>query len=412
MKATKFMMMAAAAMMIAACSSSELDSAASGSDSMIALDVMPMVQGQTRAEQITTANIDVITVEVNGTFCKVNGDIVTNPVLALTNNGSSWTYTYDNGTISGTGPLYWPKGATTTDVTFSAYSRAAGAVDESTEQTDIVGGWATKTFNGKDNPGAVAIELKHAVSKMQFKARVVGETADPVKVKIDIREVAIRQMGYAATYAIPTASEAKGVLTLSTNADPAKKDIVIESSSKGTFIGQNTSDASATTNLGSIFMVPQTIAAADKQDLTAGTWTKSYISILAQIRIEQSDGEPRLFPAGPNATDASYAWIALPLPEGFTGMQAHKKYVFTLNFSADALGKVDRNQHPPYIDDDGDPETDPDPEVDPDDVVPEGDGGKDIAVPDFVTKPVSITVNVYDFENDEDDNVELNMPNS
>ena len=75
-------MMAAAAMMIAACSSSELDSAASGSDSMIALDVMPMVQGQTRAEQITTANIDVITVEVNGTFCKVNGDIVTNPVLA------------------------------------------------------------------------------------------------------------------------------------------------------------------------------------------------------------------------------------------------------------------------------------------------------------------------------------------
>ena len=47
MKATKYLMMAAAAMMIAACSSNELDSAASGSDSMIALDIMPMVQGQT-----------------------------------------------------------------------------------------------------------------------------------------------------------------------------------------------------------------------------------------------------------------------------------------------------------------------------------------------------------------------------
>ena len=385
MKAIKYLTMAVAALMMAACSNDELESAASKSGGRRALEIVPIVQGQTRAAQLTTSNLTSFMVSVTGKFCEDDGTEITNPVLTLTKNGSNWGYTYLSGSAVHNGPLYWPNEATT--ASFSAYTHAAGAVDESTEQTDIIGGWATKTFDGTADPGEVGIALQHAVAKMEFKALVQGATTDAKKVKIDIKQVAVRNIGYAGSYAIPTSStDNKGALTLSTTADPATTDIVAESASKGTFIEVG---AAAATDLASFFMVPQAITA---QDMSADSWSNSYISILAQVRIIQGDAETRLFPAGASATDDSYAWIALPMPATFTAMEAHKKYIFTLNFSnGNGIGKVDRDQDPD--------DTDTDPATDPDDNIDPNDKGKDIKLPGSSNSRVIVTVTeVNDFD--------------
>ncbi len=392
MKAIKYLTMAVAALMMAACSNDELESAASKSGGRRALEIVPIVQGQTRAAQLTTSTLTSFMVSVTGKFCEDDGTEITNPVLTLTKNGSNWGYTYLSGSAVHNGPLYWPDENTT--ATFSAYTHVAGAVDESTDQTDIIGGWATKDFDGSADPGEVGIALQHAVAKMEFKALVQGETTDARKVKIDIKQVAVRNIGYAGTYAIPTsATDNKGELTLSTTANPATTDIVSESASKGTFI-----EVGATaTDLVSFFMVPQDITA---QDMSADSWNDSYISILAQVRIIQGEAETRLFPAGTNATDASYAWIALPMPAAFTAMEAHKKYIFTLNFGTSGIGKVDRDQQPD--DTDTDPATDPEDNIDPD------DEGKNIVLPGSSGSRVVVTVTeVNDFD---EVNTEINTP--
>ena len=394
MKAIKYLTMAVAALMMAACSNDELESAASKSGGRRALEIVPIVQGQTRAAQLTTSTLTSFMVSVTGKFCEDDGTEIINPVLTLTKNGTNWGYTYLSGSAVHNGPLYWPNEAAT--ATFSAYTHAAGAVDESTEQTDIIGGWATKTFDGSTDPGEVGLTLQHAVAKMQFQALVQGEATDTRKVKIDIKQVAVRNIGYAGTYAIPTsATDNKGELTLSTTANPATTDIVSESASKGTFIEVG---ATAATDLASFFMVPQTIAA---QDLTEDSWSNSYISILAQVRVIEGSTESRLFPAGTNATDDSYAWIALPMPAAFTAMEAHKKYIFTLNFGANnVIGKVDRDQDPD--DTDPDPATDPETNIDPD------DKGENIVVPGSSGSRVVVTVTeVNDFE---EVNTEINTP--
>ena len=376
MKTTKYIAMAVAALMMAACSSDEIASVAQKGSAP--LEIVPVVKTQTRAAQITMDNLTALTVDVTGTFVTADGNDVVNPVLTLAKSGSTWSYTYNG---DNAGPLYWPNNAET--ATFSAHTLADGAaVNELTAQTDVVGDYTTKEFDGTNNPGAVALELKHAVSKMQFKARIQGEAADELKVKIDIKQVAVRAMNYAATYAKPAAAEATmGVLALGDS--PAKADLTVASASAGTFITLNTTDATASTDLGHLFMVPQTVTA---ETLSESTWDDSYIAVYAQIRTVQGDVETMVFPTVGAVDETSYAWVAVPMPSDFTQMQAHHKYIFTINYSADALGKVDRNQEP---------------------VIP--GGGEDIEIEGRSSQPVTVTVeNVYDFE--EDGEVDVNLP--
>ena len=363
--------MAMAALMMAACSSDEIASVAQKGSAP--LEIVPVVKTQTRAAQITMDNLTALTVDVTGTFVTADGNDVVNPVLTLAKSGSTWSYTYNG---DNAGPLYWPNNAET--ATFSAHTLADGAaVNELTAQTDVVGDYTTKEFDGTNNPGAVALELKHAVSKMQFKARIQGEAADELKVKIDIKQVAVRAMNYAATYAKPAAAEATmGVLALGDS--PAKADLTVASASAGTFITLNTTDATASTDLGHLFMVPQTVTA---ETLSESTWDDSYIAVYAQIRTVQGDVETMVFPTVGAVDETSYAWVAVPMPSDFTQMQAHHKYIFTINYSADALGKVDRNQEP---------------------VIP--GGGEDIEIEGRSSQPVTVTVeNVYDFEEEDVD---------
>ena len=384
MKKFKFFTMVAAALLMAACSSDEIESVAEKGTGMRPLEIVPVVQYQTRA-QITAENLSSLIVNVTGNFANAAGTVVENPTLVMTKDQEDkWSYTYNNGTA---GPLYWAVQPQT--ATFAAHSLAADAtVDEQAEQADAVGGWAEKQYDGENEPGEVAITLKHAVSKMQFKARVVGAATDAIKVQIDIQDVAIRNIGYqSAGYVIPTSEMTMGTLAVNGQASPATKDITATSASAGTYIELNATDATASTDLASFFMVPQTVTAAD---LTASTWSNSYLAVRAQIRITQVNGndplvESMVYPNVGAVNTTDYAWVAVPLPADFTAMQAHKKYIFTLNFSADALGKVDRAN---------DPDRD--------------DEGADIIIAGRSVQPVVVTVEeVTDFEEDNNTNVDV-----
>jgi hypothetical protein len=157
-------------------------------------------------------------------------------------------------------------------------------------------------------------------------------------------------------------------------------------------------EESAVTPVGSLMVMPQAIAAVE--DFSTTTWSKPYISVLAQVRIDNA-GNAAIFPKEAGAND--YAWIALPLPADFTQMQAHHKYIFTLNFRNDALGRVDRDQNPNDDDEPSGPDTD--------DLVPEEDEGNPIVEPAHSGFALDVTVTeVYDFEEGGDYDVNSNSP--
>ena len=299
------------------------------------------VNHQTRAGQIEA--LTTYWVQTTGTFYRANGVGLTAPLLTVGSDGS-----YKVNDDAEASRLYWPVGGT--DTTFKAWyyegGAGKGALDNRTATLDTVGAYAEHAQS--DNPTSVGLSFKHAVSKAVFKAKMHEAAADTKKVKVDIKAVALRSMKYAATaYAAPSTEQTMGTFAVSDD----KRDLIspadIDLSADASWI---TEAADAATDLQMpMFVMPQAIAAADIQDLSAdGDWTGAYISVLAQVRLDEAD-DAVIFPRG-SGTD-KYAWIALPLPADFTGFTAHKKYVFTLNFRNDAMGLVDKDQNP---NDDGD----------------------------------------------------------
>jgi hypothetical protein len=333
--------MAAAALVMASCSSDEIDRVVpQTAGGLLPLEMVPDVANQTRAAQITADNLTAFTVDVTGTFKTADGTDVVNPVLALTKSGDTWSYTYKVGDAAPVdAQLYWPVEPETT--TFSAHTAVDGAsINEKTAQTDIVGDYRTVDFDGTSATSTVALTMRHAVSKMEFKARVQAPATAGTDISIDIKQVAVRNVKYTGTYAKPAVAENGGVLTATGEAG----NLFTETRTESSFI---TSAADAATTLGSLFMVPQTEIAASAFSTPATPG--AYLSVLAQIRVTQGELTTVTFPeAGTiDAAGTKYAWIAVPMPEEFTQMQAHHKYIFTLNFSTDALGHTDIVQDEP-----------------------------------------------------------------
>lgn len=186
------------------------------------------------------------------------------------------------------------------------------------------------------------------------------------------------------------ALKGNGMMPLEIVTDVANQTRAAQITASNVIVSEPTGDAgSVTADLGTPMLVmPQNFTA---QDLTADTWTAPYISVLA--RISSTSGNA-IYPK--NAGENDYAWVALPLPADFTGFQAHHKYIFTLNFRSDALGKVDRDQDP--NDDGGDDNTD--------DLVPEVDKDTDIT-PTHSGFELGVTItDVLDFDQGGDYNVD------
>ena len=398
MKATKYLVMAAAALAFAACSNEELASVAPKNKSGLKpLEFSTIVQKQTRA-QIEASNLTTLYMTTTGSFYDADNVLVTDPTLTLTKSGSDWTYTYNDNTTPS--DLFWPSEGT--NATFKAWyydgGSAAGALNNKSAEYDAVGAYAAVDYAGSGDQ-TVSLSTYHAVAKAEFKVKVLEKTQGSNSVKVDVKSVCLHNMNYkASAYTTPTSEAQMGAFTVD---GTTHRDLItpIGDSYTPSFI---TEGAAAVTK-GTMFVLPQTF---EVQDLTAATWDKPYISVLAQICIDKDgDSDPIIFPKYAAATD--YAWIALPLPSDFTGMEAHKKYVFTINFRNDALGKVDRDQNPNGKDknDSGEEpnETGDDDDEQPsgpntNDKVPNGDEGGDVKLGNHSGYPLIVTVEeVYDF---------------
>ena len=245
MKTIKYFALAAAALMMASCSSDEIDRVVpQTAGGLLPLEIVPDVANQTRAAQITADNLTAFTVDVTGTFKTADGTDVVNPVLALTKSGDTWSYKVNGATEAST--LYWPVEPETT--TFSAHTAADGAtIDEKNDQKDIVGDYRTVDFDGTSATSTVALTMRHAVSKMEFKARVQAPATAGTDISIDIKQVAVRNVKYTGTYAKPAVAENGGVLTATGEAG----NLFTETRTESSFI---TKDATAATTLGSPVM--------------------------------------------------------------------------------------------------------------------------------------------------------------
>ena len=396
MKATKYLAMAAAALAFAACSSDELASVADrNANGLRPVEFSTVVKNQTRAGQIyNDAEFATIYMKTTGTFYAEDGTKVVDPSLLLTKSGSTWTYKVNGADEAST--LYWP--LESYDNTFQAWyydgGAAQGALNNKTADLDAVGAYATHSSTDEGNN--VALNFYHAVSKAEFKVKVHEKTAEGVhKVKVDVKAVCLHNVNFKTSgtpaYTLPTSAAQMGAFAVD---GTSTRDLVtaIPDAYEPAWV----TEESAVTPVGSLLVMPQAIAAVE--DFSTTTWSKPYISVLAQVRID-NEGNAAIFPKEAGADD--YAWIALPLPADFTQMQAHHKYIFTLNFRNDALGRVDRDQNPNDDDEPSGPDTD--------DLVPEEDEGNPIVEPAHSGFALDVTVTeVYDFE--EGVEVDVNQP--
>ena len=386
MKATKYLAMAAAALAFAACSSDELASVADrNANGLRPVEFSTVVKNQTRAGQIyNDAEFATIYMKTTGTFYAEDGTKVVDPSLLLTKSGSTWTYKVNGADEAST--LYWP--LESYDNTFQAWyydgGATQGALNNKTADLDAVGAYATHSSTDEGNN--VALNFYHAVSKAEFKVKVHDKTAEEAhKVKVDVKAVCLHNVNFKTSgtpaYTLPTSAAQMGAFAVD---GTSTRDLVtaIPDAYEPAWV----TEESAVTPVGSLMVMPQAIAAVE--DFSTTTWSKPYISVLAQVRIDNA-GNAAIFPKEAGADD--YAWIALPLPADFTQMQAHHKYIFTLNFRNDALGRVDRDQNPNDDDVPSGPDTD--------DLVPEEDEGNPIVEPAHSGFALDVTVTeVYDFE--------------
>lgn len=346
MKTTKYLTMAAAALTLAACSSDELASIGQA-NGMQPVRFSTIVKNQTRA-QITDETLEDVFMETTGKFYDIDGNIIENPVLQLTRSGDEWLYYINGSEVDAT--LYWPLEGT--NATFSAWfyngtGDNKGGLNNRSSDKDAVAAYTTINFNGHETAPAVALNFQHNMSKASFKAKVLDNAASlPLGIKVSIKAVTIQNVHYAAThYTPPTAEQPFGVFTLNEGKRDLIKSWTTPIQLTQTTDGDDETEGRQATSFPESTDMLIMSQAVEPQDLTADTWTKPYISVLAQVRIDGTEIDDLLvFPRGSGTAD--YAWIALPLPAGFTAFEPHKKYVFTLNFRNDAIGRVDRDQYP------------------------------------------------------------------
>ena len=391
MKSIKFFAIAAAALTLASCSNIELDSAKQVNNAQKPLEFTMVVKNQTRAGQIYSTNLNKLYMTTVGTFYSAAGAEVVNPTLELTKGEQGWSYIY-NGNEANT-ILYWPMEGLT-NAQFRAWyydgatAAAQGELNNKTATLDAVGAYTALDYVSGEM--TVPLSMYHAVSKAEFKAKVLTKSADgPYKIKVDVKSVCLHNMGYkASAYVLPESEVKMGALTLA----DGKRDLLV-SAAEHAFIGQT----SAAATIGSMFVMPQTV---EPQALGAGDWTKPYISVLAQIRVDETGNDVPIFPK--NAGENDYAWLAVPLPADFAGFQAHHKYIFTINLRDDAMGKADKDQYPnkEEMDDPNNPNEDDQPcGPNTEDIVPQEDRGDDIVIEGRSAFELVVTVeDVFDFD--------------
>ena len=272
--------------------------------------------------------------------------------------------TYDGSSCSWFGNTVWPgDGSGLVFVAYAPNSLSTGTPSLSYNSSVITGFEQSTTspidlitaYNDVSNGAGVQLNFKHALSKIEVKAK----NESNLGYTIDIKGIRIGGVNQKGNLAWQTSSS--GLPTWS------------EQTNKGKFTYEGTTEVSNPTSETLImfdkefYMIPQTLTAWDPTNDGPNTAGGSYISVYCCIK----NNSVAVFP-----TTDDYAWAAIPF-EG-TWKPGHK-YIYTLKFFANGNGGAGYK----------DPE--------------ETDGGKPI----IQNTDINISVSITDWTTDSSDNVEV-----
>lgn len=326
-----------------------------------ALQIYPEIQGITRGPVWDNSNFKKFYLTTDGTF-------QTDATTPNSTDGSNKTTTFsqqlvekDGGTwqigevtvttssVPAGTTWYWPSKSSSSSFTaWAPYETPAflpGSYTASTaiaNQKDIL--VAYNTGSATDFEAGVPLKFRHILSQIVIKA----DNAAKNKIQIKVKDVRLNNIKSVGTWALPTASTASAL-----GYNPWSS--VATEVNYLTGVGTTTAitlDGSAKdlTGANPLLLIPQQLGAGDIEHGTG-----QYLSVLVQIQnlTGANDTEKAIFPkinvapaSGETLENQNYAWAAVDVN---TEWEPGKKYIYTLHFTENGYGKVDKNQN-----DDGD----------------------------------------------------------
>ncbi|MBQ6746352.1 MAG: fimbrillin family protein [Bacteroidaceae bacterium] len=361
----KFMyLLPVAALAMASCSNSDDPIAEQSSPKLASADqllIRPAIGGA--STRVATA-FDATALQAAGFSMIMTGSFVNDdggkPGTTAYDTSGTKTVNYAGGAWSlsdATAALWW--GDATTKATFAAYAPAGATIGSeveiptalATQQDYIV---AYNEGVKADFKSGVPLNFQHVTSQVVIKAKNLATSDVTIKVK-GTRMVNLVSKG---TLSLPTVATngdfswdsytpwALGTSTATYSGSEAAEVTLEESNAQE--IGQP------------LYLLPQQLTAATYTSTGTEDWatdvTGNAIAFLIQVKDASNSA---IYPAVQTA-GTEYAWAYVPVD---TNWEPGKKYIYTINFTKDAYGKVDPNQEDGTDDptDDGDPGTD-DPE--------------------------------------------------
>jgi hypothetical protein len=345
-----------AALAMASCSNdSVVEQPATKVISAEALQIYPDIQGITRGTVWDNSNFISFKLNTDGKFQTVTDEVNSASAAKFSEQQVtkvSGTWYIGDGTTQT--DYYWPsKSASSyfqawapTDVAAGSYVASATIA----EQKDIL--VAYNSGSATDFEAGVPLKFRHILSQIVVKADNEANT----KIQIKVKGVRLNNINSTRTWALPEAS------TVSSLPDAVWKDVSTRSDKD--YIANFTAKtlngtAQDITGDYPMLLIPQALGAAD---ISAGSG--QYLSVLLQIQDIQTGvaaDKVAIFPKASTAADQHFAWAAADIN---TEWLPGKKYIYTLHFTENGYGKVDKDQEGSDDPDDGTTTNDPDPGLD------------------------------------------------
>ena len=340
MKKLVFLLPIAAIAMASCSSDSVVEQPATKVVSANALQVYPQIQGATRGTVWDNSNFESFYLSTSGNF-QDNGTTLNDPNGApfnhavVTKSGSTWL-------IEGA-EWYWPsKNASSS---FTAWAPVApsgdplfgpGVYEAPTTvigQKDILVAYNSGSVS--DFESGVPLKFRHIVSQIIVKA----DNADKSIVDIKVADVRLNNINSKGTWNVPTASTVSelGYTPWSDVNTQVNYLTGVASTSSPITLDGSAKDLTGTP----LLLIPQQLGAANIAQSQG-----QYLSVLVQITdpsvTDATAAAHWIFPKN-NGTDAggiAFAWAAVDIN---TNWEPGKKYIYTLHFTKDGYGKVDKN---------------------------------------------------------------------
>ena len=324
MKKIFLSLLAVVALMLTACNMNELESVNRSAD---LINFTVTNGGMTKAVDVTTANLAQFEVTA------FNHGTETSPYI------NAVSYTGGSGTFASATPYYWPEG----NLDFYAWSTGAaeGQVTKTSfksftvtpsstpaEQVDLIFAGKTNIGKGNSTDGAIALNFRHAESKVVVK---VKNTAPNLKFVISDWRLGFiddagtfTYAGQGAQYDGSTDGNNSAQLAASMwsgNTDAAASKMYTNSLASNVNIAAN---ASETLLDGEMIVIPQTVTAASAHaSATSGAAVNgSYVGL--KIKILNRENDAVIYSDGASGT----AWAIWPADFAF---EPGKKYTFTVD---------------------------------------------------------------------------------